>query len=51
MVDMAVRMHNEKRDLCVILLGQKLHYPCGERHLCGISDRAGVDQKRFIRPD
>lgn len=51
MIEMAVRMHDEQRDLCVILVGQQLQYFFGERHLCGIRDRAGIDQKRFIRPD
>src|SRR5205823_5146891 len=51
MIEMAMRMHDEQWDLCVILVGQQLQYFFGERHLCGIRDRAGIDQKRFIRPD
>src|SRR6266480_7723489 len=51
MIEMAVRMHDEQRDLCIILVGQQLQYLFSEWHLCGIRDRAGIDQKRFIRSD
>ena len=51
MIEMAVRMHDEQRDLCIILVGQQLQYLFSEWHLCEIRDRAGIDQKRFIRPD
>src|SRR4030095_12350970 len=51
MIEMAVRMYDEQRDVCIILVGQQLQYFFGEWHLCGIRDGAGIDQKRFIRPD